>query len=140
MARLTKEEFQKEINYSTGTEFWYRHSFWKFLVYTDGIKLVIEEGGRNGANWLINSIGGYLLQFKNKIDTEERLYFEFNRVEGGICEISMYQNYDKYDKNYKFIETEKKVIIECIIPYSDLQIDNLKLIYFNDVLCLPNEQ
>lgn len=51
----------------SGTENYFRHRFSPVpLVYTDGVKYVAENGGGNGAYWLIDAIASYQLDSKIK--------------------------------------------------------------------------
>lgn len=59
---------EADLNQFSGTEKWYRHPLVRFVLYTDGVKYVAEEGG---AYWLIDAIASY--QNEPRIKKNERL-------------------------------------------------------------------
>ena len=55
-SRLTATQLGCELSQFTGTEQWYRHGLNKNLLYTDGVKFFAENGGEQGAYWLLDII------------------------------------------------------------------------------------
>ena len=54
--RLTTEQLEAELSQCIGTYHWYRHNLNRHLIYSDGVKLLAEYGGRSGAYWFIDKI------------------------------------------------------------------------------------
>ncbi|HUO08167.1 MAG TPA: hypothetical protein VM008_07705 [Phycisphaerae bacterium] len=61
--RLTPEQLRQNLQQFTGTENYYRH--WYGLVYTDGIKYLIEHAR---CHWLLDAIASYQLDLSEHPD------------------------------------------------------------------------
>ena len=66
--RLTPEELQSNLAQFIGTEDYYRGLVSSFY-YTDGVKFLADQAGKQGAHWLVDAICSW--QFSNKVRREE---------------------------------------------------------------------
>ena len=110
-----------ELAQFTGTIDYHKH--WLKLIYTDGVKYLVEKAG---AYWLLDSIALY----QEKCLTDPMLReIQFWRLkvqdESGVltCE---------RDKDDIFLTEE--------IIYTDFPLDEITLYLENGILCLPSER
>jgi hypothetical protein len=54
--RLSATQLASGLRQYTGTEQWYRHGLNRQLLYTDGVQFFAENGGGQGAYWLLDII------------------------------------------------------------------------------------
>lgn len=67
-----------DLSQYTGSESYFRDRL-TGLIYTDGVKAVAENGGGQGAYWLIQAIGSY--QKDKRLQTEELQQIQFWHLE-----------------------------------------------------------
>ena len=124
MANISSDKQQKiqsGLAYFTGTQNWYKH--WLGLLYTDGIKYLVEEAQ---CYWLIDAIASY--QTRKFLQDEDLRDFQIWRLEvkdnAGtlICER----------------DTDNEVLRQTI-PYTDFPLAEIKLYLSQKVLMLPSE-
>ncbi len=106
----------------TGTEQWYRHSINRTVLYTDGVRYVVEHGQ---AYWLLDEIA--LIQpFDKSIAAEEfqvwKLEVQPDKTGTLTCD----------DGNGLLVFSKE-------IPYTDFPLETITLYFANDVIHLPSE-
>jgi hypothetical protein len=106
----------------TGTEQWYRHSINRTVLYTDGVRYVVEHGQ---AYWLLDEIA--LIQpFDKSIAAEEfqvwKLEVQPDKTATLTCD----------DGNGLLVFSKE-------IPYTDFPLETITLYFANDVIHLPSE-
>jgi hypothetical protein len=110
-------KLESELNHFSGTEHYYRH--WLGFNYTDGVKYLAE---RAGAYWLLDVIGSYQPQLKNKEFQIWRIEVESNKGLVTMREDDGLPN-----------------IIRQDIPYTDFPLREFELYYVDNVLLLKGE-
>lgn len=111
-----------ELAQFTGTEQWYRHSFIRSVLFTDGAKYVADKAG---AYWLIDEIA--FAQLEKAIVAEEfqawmlKVDLETSRAVL-TCE----------DGNDRVLFTKK-------IPYTDFPLEDIRFFFTGNVILLPSE-
>jgi hypothetical protein len=57
MTRLSPSEFNTQLGWhNNGTAHYYKHPFFRSIVYSDGVKWFAENGGTHGAYWLLDQL------------------------------------------------------------------------------------
>ena len=105
----------------TGTDKWYRHPLVRWMLYTEGVRYVAEEGG---AYWLIDKVA--TLQLAPKIKTERFQQWKFVR-EGNAGTLTC------DDGNDNVVHKER-------IHLTDFPLDEITFWVENNVICLPSER
>ena len=61
-----------ELDQFTGSTQWFRHSFNRAVIYTEGLQFVAERGG---AFWLIDAIASHIgsSRFRQAVANDERI-------------------------------------------------------------------
>jgi hypothetical protein len=106
----------------TGTEYWYRHSLNRDVVYTEGVQYVADKGG---AYWLIDAIA--IAQRSEKTVSAEvfqvwTLKVREDRSASLVCD----------DGNDNIVYAQH-------IPFTDFPLDEIKLYFTDNTLLLPSE-
>ena len=121
-SRLTAEQLTHELRQYTGSENWYRHGLNRKMMYTDGVKFFAENGGEQGAYWLLDLIATDTWQFLKK---EAFLMVSITVKDNkAVCVVD--------DGNGRVIKTSHTT-------YTDLQAGIWKFYLTGDILLLPNE-
>jgi hypothetical protein len=106
----------------TGTENWYRHPIVGKMLYTDGIRYMMNKAG---AYWLIDEIA--FQQYHPRVKTEEFqvwvLIVDLEQSTGALkCE----------DGNGRILCSKQ-------IPYTDFPLAEIKIYVSDNVILLPSE-
>ena len=129
--KLTHADLQQ----FTGTENWYRHGFFRRILYTDGIKYLAETGG---AYWLIDAMASHITGkvLAKKAAADPRLTdMQFWRL--------------KVREDHSAIltcraDSDVPPAIRQVIPFTDFPLSQLDIWACFDgnhwVLCLPAER
>ena len=111
-----------ELNQFTGSEYWYRHSLNREVVYTDGAKHVAEHGG---AYWLLDEIA-IIQPYDKAVAAEEfqvwTLTVRPDRKATLTCD----------DGNGKIVFTKE-------IEWTDFPLDEIKFYFTDNTILLPSE-
>lgn len=106
----------------TGSEYWYRHSLIRSILFTDGAKYVAETGG---AYWLLDEIA-LAQRFEKRVRKEAfqlwRLIVKKDSTATLVCE----------DGNGRKILSKR-------IPFTDFPLDEISFYYVNNTILLPSE-
>lgn len=65
---------EADLSQFTGTEGYTRDRL-TGIIYTDGVKAVIENGGQSGAYWLMHAIGSYQKDKRLQTETLQEMQF-----------------------------------------------------------------
>ena len=113
---------ESDLHQFTGSEYWYRHSLVRSVLFTDGVKHVAEAGG---AHWLIDEIA-LAQQFEKKVSGEEfqlwRLTVTKENTATLVCE-----------------DGNGHKLLSKAISYTDFPLREIKLYYTNNTILLPSE-
>jgi hypothetical protein len=123
---ISATELQNLLAYCNCTEHYYRHSFCRNFVYTDGIKVLAENAG---AYWLIDAIASHQKTAQKKLD-----WFQ-------LWELT------KQPNNTWLLtcraDTGETPVVSQEIEYSDFPLNSIKLYVEGSgdryVLLLPSE-
>lgn len=118
---MSKNFNKEDLHQFTGTEQWYRHYFFKWITYTDGVKYLADHAG---AYWLIDELA-YAQKFLRKLP-EQRLQVWKLKVKDGKGILSCTGD-------------NETVIYSKRIPFTDLPLDEITLYFANNVIHLPSE-
>lgn len=119
---MSRKDFNQDaLRQFTGTEQWYEHYFFKWIVYTDGVKYLAEHAG---AYWLIDEIA-YAQKVLRKLP-EQRLQIWKLKVSDDKGTLSC-------------IGDAETVIYSKRIPYTDFPLDEFILYFANNIIHLPSE-
>lgn len=106
----------------SGSEYWYRHSMVRSILFTDGAKYVADTGG---AYWLLDEIA-FAQKSKKKVAAEAfqlwRLTVKDNNAATLVCE----------DGNGRKILAKR-------IPFTDFPLDEISFYFINNTILLPSE-
>lgn len=117
----SKEEILNIINHSDGTDMYHKYSpFLGFPVATDGVIALAEAAG---CFWILDIIGSY--QTNEKLDPAFQVWqMEVNHADSSAVVRG-------------FNDTE--LIITQEIPFTNFQLDELKLYLIDGIILLPSE-
>ena len=111
-----------DLRQFTGSEYWYRHSLIRTVLFTDGAKYVADTAG---AYWLLDEIA-LAQRFEKKVKGEEfqlwRLIVKKDSTATLVCE----------DGNGRKVLSKR-------IPFTDFPLDEISLYYVNNTILLPSE-
>lgn len=115
----TQEQIKDGLLQFTGTFYYYKHAFG--IVYTDGIKYLVEECQ---CYWLIDVVASY--QFEQKVKKMDFQVFKLlvNDDKSAVINIE--------DGNYNIIATQE-------IEFTDFPLDSIEIWFSNSVVYLPSE-
>ncbi|MDD2466938.1 MAG: hypothetical protein PHI97_23330 [Desulfobulbus sp.] len=106
----------------TGSEYWYRHSLVRSVLFTDGAKYVAETGG---AYWLLDEIA-LAQRFEKKVAGEEfqlwKLAVKQDHTAILACE----------DGNGRKVLSKR-------IPFTDFPLEEIAFYFINNTILLPSE-
>jgi len=111
---MTKENLQTGLAHCIGTEGYTKH--WLGLMYTDGIKYLVENAD---CYWLIDAIASY--RKKQPFQLWEL------KVKDGKAVLTMKE------------DTNTPVLVKQEIPYTDFPLDEIKLYLIDGILLLTSE-
>jgi len=117
-SKLTKADLEQ----FTGTEYYYRHSINRKVLFTDGVKYLAEKAG---AYWLLDEIA--LIQPR-----DERVAVEEFQVWTLSVAADKTASLECDDGN-------GNVVYSKDIGFTDFPLDEVKLWFANDVIYLPSE-
>ena len=132
MQTLTKtqkiEEIESIINYSTGTENYYKYPlpFGRALLLTDGVKLLAETAR---CYWLLDVIASY--QYLKKLDPSFQVWT-----------LEVYdETTAKKEKCAAVVRgcNDTELIVKQKIAFTDFPLEKLKLYLMDGVILLPAE-
>jgi len=118
----TQELTKEDLAAFTGTTKWYRHPVVKKMLYTDGIKYVVE---RAGAYWLIDEIT--YQQYHPRVKNEEFQVWEL------IVDL------DKSSAVLTCDDGNDRILYTKRIDYTDFPLKEIKIYVTNNVILLPSE-
>ncbi|MDD2467569.1 MAG: hypothetical protein PHI97_26605 [Desulfobulbus sp.] len=111
-----------DLKQFSGSEYWYRHSMVRSILFTDGAKYVAETGG---AYWLLDEIA-FAQKSKKKVAGEAfqlwRLTVKKDNTATLVCE----------DGNGRKILSKR-------IPFTDFPLDEISFYFINNTILLPSE-
>lgn len=121
---LTATELKSALGQFHGTEAYHRLSPFHFgMVCTDGVKFLADNGGGQGAYWLIDVIGSYQPQLK-KEDFQSWKFTKDPAGDGAVVTCT---------------DGNKTVLVEQVLEFTDLQVD-VQFFVENQVCMLPSER
>lgn len=113
---------EADLHQFTGSEYWYRHSLVRSVLFTDGARHVAEAGG---AHWLLDEIA-LAQRFEKKVSGEEFQLWKLTVTEENtatlVCE-----------------DGNGRKLLSKVIPYTDFPLREIKLYYTNNTILLPSE-
>jgi len=114
---MTPQEIKNKLSYHCGTENWWRHWI-KPFTYTDGVKDMAEMCE---SYWLLDAIFSYRRNepfqvWELKVDLEKSKAVLTMRT-----------------------DSNKPILVQQKIPFTDFPLDEMKLWLVNGVLILPSE-
>lgn len=112
---------QSDLRQFTGSEQWYRHSFVRKVLYTDGAQYVAETGG---AYWLIDEIA--FGQNEPSVAAEE---FQVWRLKVNTDKTATLSCDDGNDR----------VVYSKPIEYTDFPLDEIAFYFIDNVIMLTSE-
>lgn len=113
------------------TEQWYRHPLCRRLIYTDGVKYVAENGGGQGAYWLIDAIASY--QGSKELKGEEFQIWELTvDLEKKTCVLTC-----RADTGLPALVTQEIEYTDFDLPYIKFYCEGTEE---QMTLCLPAER
>lgn len=110
-----------DLKQFSGSEYWYRHSMVRSILFTDGAKYVAETGG---AYWLLDEIA-FAQKSKKKVAAEEFQLWRLTVKDNAatlVCE----------DGNGRKILSKR-------IPFTDFPLDEISFYFINNTILLPSE-
>lgn len=120
--RLTANELDCHLRHFTGTEQWFRHSFVRSMLYTEGVQFFAEQGGQEGAYWFLDIVA-----------TE---YFTMLSKEPFLVIRLIVEN---QEASIRVDDGNDRVLKEKSIVFTDMQPGDWKFYLTDNVLLLPGE-
>ena len=118
----TQQFTSTELTQFTGTETWYRHPIVRKMLYTDGIRFMMNKAG---AYWLIDEIA--FQQFHPRVKTEEfQVWILAVNLEASTAAL-------------RCEEGNGRVLCSKQIPYTDFPLAEIKIYVSDNVILLPSE-
>ncbi|GGH48293.1 hypothetical protein GCM10007423_49380 [Dyadobacter endophyticus] len=118
----TQQLTSTELSQFTGTENWYRHPIVRKMLYTDGIRHMMNKAG---AYWLVDEIA--YQQFHPRVKTEEfQVWILATNLEESTALLSCEDGHDR-------------VLCSKQIPYTDFPLAEIKIYVSGNVILLPSE-
>jgi hypothetical protein len=119
---MERWELQGNLQQFIGTEKYHYSPMYTWLVYTDGAKYFFENGGSNGAYWLLDTIGALCSRLRKQ---QEFMALEVVSRNGGF--------------KIKVTDGNEKELLQRDGGSTDLQEGNWRFFMQNGVLMLPSE-
>jgi hypothetical protein len=118
----TQQLTSTELSQFNGTENWYRHPVVRKMLYTDGVRFMMNKAG---AYWLIDEIA--FQQYHPRVKCEEFqvwiLNVDLEKSTGALhCE-----------------DGNGRVLCSKQIPFTDFPLDKVKIFVSENVILLPSE-
>ncbi|MDR6809759.1 hypothetical protein J2Y45_006860 [Dyadobacter sp. BE34] len=111
-----------ELSQFTGTETWYRHPVVYEMLYTDGIRFMMNKAG---AYWLIDEIA--FQQYHPRVKTEEfQVWILAVNLEASTAAL-------------RCEDGNGRVLCSKQIPFSDFPLAEIKIYVSENVILLPSE-
>jgi hypothetical protein len=118
ISKLTKADLKQ----FTGTEYYYRHSINRRVLFTDGVKYLADKAG---AYWLLDEIA-LIQQYDRRVAVEE---FQVWTLSVGADDTA----------SLKCDDGNGNVVFSKDIEFTDFPLDEIELWFANDVIYLPSE-
>lgn len=123
-----------DLSQFTGSTEWFRHSFNRAVIYTEGVKYVADHGG---AHWLVDAIASHVVTKAFKTAAAK---------DGRISTLHFWKlavHPDRTAKLAAVADSDEPAFIEQAIPYTDFPLDEISIWAANDgehwTLLLPTE-
>ena len=111
-----------ELSQFTGTENWYRHPVVRKMLYTDGIRYMMNTAD---AYWLIDEVA--FQQYHPRVKTEEfQVWILAVDLEASTAAL-------------RCEDGNGRVLCSKQIPYTDFPLVEIKIYVSNNVILLPSE-
>jgi hypothetical protein len=117
---MTQKELLQNLPQFTGTTQWYRHSFFRACLYTDGVQFLAEKAE---CYWLLDHI--FANQALPKVKSEPFQRWIIKLLDEG-CTITV-------------DDGNGKVIKKWTIPFTTFPLAEFTLYFTDNVLLLPSE-
>lgn len=118
----TQQLTSTELTQFTGTESWYRHPIVRKMLYTDGIRFMMNKAG---AYWLVDEIA--FQQYHPRVKTEE--------FQAWILEV----NLEASTGALRCEDGNGRVLCSKQIPYTDFPLAEIKIYVSDKVILLASE-
>jgi len=113
---------EADLRQFTGTEHWYRHSFVRKVLYTDGVQYVAEKGG---AYWLLDEIA--FAQCGNK------------RIAAEAFQLWRLRVHPDHTATLTCEDGKGNAVFTKALTFTDFPLAEITLYFTNGVILLPSE-